>query len=145
MLEAISGSVSNYGRVFTPPSLSESQKTSVNKILADFDSEAISEGEVEAIHEAFRAEGIRPSADLRSAIEAAGFDAEALRPTGGPNGAGGPPPPPPSSDEDAVSALIEILEDYEDQTLDEAALSQIQNRFQEAGYSPRQSFISIDV
>jgi len=145
MLEIISGSVSNYGRAFAPPSLSDSQKTSVNNILADFDSEAISDADIEAIHEAFRVEGIRPSADLRSAIEAAGFDAEALRPSGGPKGADGPPSPPPPSDEDAVSALIEILEDYEDQTLDEAALSQIQDRFQEAGYTPRQSFIGIDV
>ena len=145
MLESISGSTSVYGRQFSAPSLSESQKSSVNKILAGFDTEALSDEDVKSINDAFRAEGIRPSADLRDAIEAAGFDAADLRPTGGSRGAGGPPPPPPSSDDEAVSALLEILEDFESETLDEAALSQIQERFQEAGYTPRQSLISLDV
>lgn len=146
MLESISGTTSVYGRQFAPPPLSESQKSSINKILADFSSESLSEEDVKSINDAFRAEGIRPSADLRTAIEAAGFEAEDLRPAGGPKGAGGPPPPPPPfSDEEAVSALLEILEDFEDETLDEAALSQIQERFQEAGYTPNQSLISLDV
>ena len=105
MVDQISGSSSLALRPIEPQRLTGSQRSSVQDILADFDAEEVSEADAVAIREKFRAEGIRPSADLRSEIEAAGFDVDDLRPPGGPGGAGGPggghhgppPPPPPPS------------------------------------------------
>ena len=105
MVDQISGSSSLALRPIEPQRLTGSQRSSVQDILADFDAEEVSEADAVAIREKFRAEGIRPSADLRSEIEAAGFDVDDLRPPGGPGGAGGPggghhgPPPPPPPDE----------------------------------------------
>jgi len=146
MLESLSGSVAAYGRQVAPPTLSESQKSSVQGILSGYDAENLSKEDVQAIRAAFRAEGIRPSRDLKNAIEASGFDASELRSKGGPHGAGGHrPPPPPEAEEDAVSALLEILEDYEDETLDQNALTEIQSKLQEAGYPPRESYLELSV
>jgi len=147
MLESISGSVSSYGRQGAPQTLSESQRSSVQNILSEYSAENLSEEDAQAIRAAFRAEGIRPFAELKSAVEAAGFDVDALKPPGGPHGAGRPPPPPPPSDdeENVIAALLDALEDYEDEVLDDKALSQIQEKLQEAGYSPRQSYIQLNV
>lgn len=151
MLESISGNTSIYGRQSAPAptsvSLSESQRSSVQNILAEYDAETLSEEEAQAINAAFRAEGIRPSAELKSAIEAAGFDAGELKPQDGPQGAGRPPPPPPppSDEESVISTLLNVLEEYEGETLDENAISEIQAKLQEAGFSQRDSYISLSV
>ncbi|MCW8916295.1 MAG: hypothetical protein OQK24_10655 [Magnetovibrio sp.] len=92
MLESVSGLASAYGRPIAPQRLSDSQKTAVQDILSEFDASNLSAEDAEAINAAFRAEGIKPSADLKSTIEAAGFDANELRPPGGPEGGGGRPP-----------------------------------------------------
>lgn len=150
MLESISGNTSIYGRQSAPAptsvSLSDSQRSSVQNILAEYDAENLSEEDAQAINAAFRAEGIRPSAELKSAVEAAGFDAAELKPQDGPQGSGRPPPPPPPSDEETViSTLFELLEEYEGETLDENAISEIQAKLQEAGFTQRDSYISLSV
>jgi len=146
MLEAISGAVSSYSRPSGPPQLSESQRSSVQSTLSKYDAGNLSAEDARAINEAFKAEGIRPSRDLKETIKAAGFDAQALKSQGGPKGAGGPPPPPPPSDEeDVVSALLEILEAYEDQTLDQDMIAEVQAKLQEAGYPPRDSYLELSV
>jgi len=118
----------------------------VIEILSQFDPESVTAEDAKAINEAFRAEGIRPSAEVKSLTEAAGFDVEALRSPEGPKGTEGrPPPPPPSEDEDAISTLLSIHEGYENETLDEVSLVEIMAKFQEAEFSMRDSFLNIDV
>ena len=154
MVDQISGSSSLALRPIEPQRLTGSQRSSVQGILADFDAEEVSEADAVAIREKFRAEGIRPSADLRSEIEAAGFDVDDLRPPGGPGGAGGPggghhgpPPPPPPENEgsDALLTLLDILESYEGETLSSSNINDIQQKFQEAGHARRGSFVSLSV
>ncbi len=145
MLESLSGVASTYGRPNAAPPLTESQKSAVKGILAEFGSETVSKEDALAIRDAFRAEGIRPSAELKSVIEAEGFDASAIKPPGGRHGAGGPPPPPPPEEDNAVATLLKILEDYESETLDAAALKDIQGKFQEAGFTKRDSFLELSV
>ncbi|MBT3660944.1 MAG: hypothetical protein HOA30_00760 [Rhodospirillaceae bacterium] len=154
MVDQISGSSSLALRPIEPQRLTGSQRSSVQDILADFDAEEVSEADAVAIREKFRAEGIRPSADLRSEIEAAGFDVDDLRPPGGPGGAGGPggghhgpPPPPPPKNEgsDALLTLLDILESYEGETLSSSNINDIQQKFQEAGHARRGSFVSLSV
>jgi len=147
MLDSLSGFVSSYGRPSASLDLLASQRTSVQNILAEYKAENLSKDDAQAIRAAFRAEGIRPSAELKSVIEASGFDVSALKPRSGPHGAGGDPPPPPPFDdeENVIATLLDILEDYENKTLDETALSQIQEKLQEAGYSPRQSYVDLVV
>ena len=55
------------------------------EILSEYDSENLSKRDIKSINDAFVAKGIRPSADLKSEIEAAGFDPEVLKPLEAPN------------------------------------------------------------
>jgi hypothetical protein len=148
-------SISGLNSFVRPPpisKMSESQKGTVQRILTEYNSENLSAVDAQSINEAFRAEGIRPSADLKSEIEAAGFDVSALRPSGSQVGMGndGPPPPPPQGykDESALDALIKILKEseYQAEILDKNALQEISEKFREAGFSSsNKSLISIAV
>ncbi|HHZ89282.1 TPA: YHYH protein [Candidatus Poribacteria bacterium] len=61
-----------------PPQLSASQRMATQEILSEYDSENLSKSDIKSISDAFVAEGIRPSSDLKSEIEAAGFDPEVI-------------------------------------------------------------------
>ncbi len=127
---------------FGQAKLSDEQKSAVSDILSQYDAETLSEEDVASIREQFREAGVRPSPELKSAIEEAGFDAEAFRPDGpppgGPGGAGGPRqgPPPGTGDEDSdetLKTIASIFEDYDLESLSEEDLNEIQQKLQEAG------------
>lgn len=122
--------------------LSEEQKSSITDILSKYDPDNLSDEDVESIKEELKEAGVRPSPGLKSALEEAGFDAEAFRPAGPPpGGAGGPPPGPPPGEEstgaseETLKTLASIFEDYDLENLDEDDLTEIQKKLQEAGIS----------
>jgi len=65
------------------------QRSSIQSILSKYNADNLSLEDAKAINQAFKAEGIRPSWGMKVTIEAAGFDTGALKPQGGPEGAGG--------------------------------------------------------
>jgi hypothetical protein len=107
----------------------------------------LSAANIKSIQKTFRSEGIRPSAELKAEIEAAGFDVEAMRSGVGPRGVGDPPPPPPPKQEDEdkemLSTFLELLEEYQDQKIDEKALQELKDKWLEIGNSVGDSFVSI--
>ena len=149
MIDEISGSISAsmMGGIQPPQQMSDSQRNTVQKTLASFDANNLSAGDIKSIHKIFRSEGIRPSAELKAEIEAAGFDTQAMRSVGGTRGVGHlpPPPPPKQEDEETLATFLELLEEYQDQKLDEQALQEIKDKWLEAGNSVGNSFISITV
>jgi hypothetical protein len=105
MLDSIQGSSSlaglgRLGNFPKPEPLTDDQKSQVQSILSEYDSDNLTADDAKAIFKAFRKAGIN-GAGLKEAIEATGFDAEKLRSLagadgpqgpGGPGGPGGPPP-----------------------------------------------------
>ncbi|MDV7338007.1 hypothetical protein RYZ26_00270 [Terasakiella sp. A23] len=152
MIGPVSSSISNVGQLYEPQRLTESQNALIQELLSEYDSENLTDADIQAINDTFREEGIVPSRDLRNAIEAAGFDAETLRNGSGGQGEAGnrppPPPPPPSSTDtvETVKALVNLLEEYGGQNIDQSALNDLQKKWVEAGYttSGNGSFISIE-
>lgn len=126
-------------------SLSEEQKTSITDILSKYDPENLSEEDVQSIKDALKEAGVGPSAGLKSALEEAGFDAEAFRPAGpppgGPGQAGGPPPGPPpggeseEASEETLKTIASIFEEYDLESLTEDDLDEIQQKLKDAGIS----------
>ena len=146
MLDSISGFASAVSRPTFAQAFTGTQRTAVQSILSEYDAENLSSEDAEAINAAFHAEGIRPSAGIKSTIEAEGFDISDLRPSGGPQGGGGrPPPPPPADVDDVISTLLDVLEEYEGQALDAQDFANVQDKLQEAGYSPRENYIDLNV
>jgi hypothetical protein len=147
MIDAISGSISSsmLGGMQSPQQMSGSQRGLVQNTLAKFDANNLSAANIESIQKTFRSEGIRPSAELKAEIEAAGFDVEAMRSGVGPRGVGDPPPPPKQKDEDKemLSTFLELLEEYQDQKIDEKALQELKDKWLEIGNSVGDSFVSI--
>jgi len=117
MIDEISGSISAsmMGGIQPPQQMSDSQRNTVQKTLASFDANNLSAEGIKSIHKTFKSEGIRPSAELKAEIEAAGFDAEAMRSTGSPRGVSHPPPK--QDDEKSLSTFLELLGEYQDQNL----------------------------
>ena len=139
MIDAISGSISSsmLGGMQSPQQMSGSQRGLVQNTLAKFDANNLSAANIKSIQKTFRSEGIRPSAELKAEIEAAGFDVEVMRSGVGPRGVGDPPPPPPPKQEDEdkemLSTFLELLEEYQDQ----------KDKWLEIGNSVGDSFVSI--
>ncbi|MEI6291273.1 MAG: hypothetical protein WCP19_12645 [Chloroflexota bacterium] len=70
---------------FNSQPLTDAQKTSIQDILSKYDSANVTKADAQSIFQAFKDAGIRPSRELKQVIEAAGFDAEALRDMGRPD------------------------------------------------------------
>jgi Ca2+-binding EF-hand superfamily protein len=80
-------------------SLSSSQKETISSVLENYDSSNLSQSDALEIVAAFKEAGIKPSAELASAMEEAGFDAQEVgtlagvgakgQAGGGPSGGGG--------------------------------------------------------
>lgn len=126
--------------------LSDEQKSSISDILSQYDPEDLSDEDVQSIKDQLKEAGVRPSPELKSALEGAGFDAEAFRPAGpppgGPGQAGGPPPGPPPGEggeteasEETLKTLASIFEDYDLESLTEDNLDEIQQKLKEVGIS----------
>ncbi|HEY9075849.1 MAG TPA: hypothetical protein VIO61_04860 [Anaerolineaceae bacterium] len=118
--------------------LTDEDKQKIQDILAQYDPENVSAEDAKAIFKAFRDAGIRPGAGMKEAIEAAGFDAEALRAQGMPE-----PPPPPEGrggmhgskgiNFSALSSLKNILEQNDLTSLTTDQESELLNKLDEAG------------
>ena len=145
MIDEISGAISAsmMGGMQPPQQMSDFQRNTVQKTLASFDANNLSPEDINSIRKTFRSEGIRPSAELKAEIEAAGFDIQAMRSSGGTRGVGHlpPPPPPKQEDEETLATFLELLEEYQDQKLDEKALQEIKDKWLEAGNSVGNSFV----
>lgn len=129
-------------------SLTEEQKSTVQDILSQYDSENLSDDDIASIQEQLEEAGIRPSPELGSVIEEAGFDAEAFKPSGPPP-EGPPPGPPPGEEseslvsEEGLQTLADILEEYDVENLSEEDVSAIQEKLAEAGYSGQGSVVNV--
>ena len=150
MIDEISGSISAsmMGGIQPPQQMSDSQRNTVQKTLASFDANNLSAVDIKSILKTFRSEGIRPSAELKAEIEAAGFDTQAMRSVAlDARGVGHlpPPPPPKQEDDETLASFLELLEEYQNQKLDKQALQEIKDKWLEAGNSVGNSFISITV
>jgi transposase len=69
--------------------LTDTQKTQLEEILAEYDAENLTEEDAKSIFEQIREAGIQPSKALKETVETAGFDLEKFKPTDRPSG---PPP-----------------------------------------------------
>jgi len=150
MIGPVSSFIANVGQSYQPQKLSSDQNKLIEELLSDYDSGSLSDSDIQAINDTFREQGIVPSGDLKTAIEAAGFDPAELKPpkdARGPGGAGGhhppPPPPPTESSEETINAFLELLSEYEGETLNANNLQDIQEKWTQAGYSTSGSFISV--
>ncbi len=129
---SIQGSVSSMQQMGNVhQTYTKSQKNEVAAILAEYDSSSLTEEDALTINEAFRDAGLKRGPELRQAIEDAGFDAELL-------GSLAPPPPegpppgegPVAVDITALSALQEILANYDLSNLTSDQENEIINRIQ---------------
>ena len=65
--------------------LTDDQKSTVASILSNYDADNITAADAKTIFQKFQDAGITPQKGLKEAIEAAGFDAEAIRSLAMPN------------------------------------------------------------
>ncbi len=121
--------------------ISSSQEETISSVLANYDADNLSESDAQSIVAAFKEAGIQPSAELASAMEESGFDAQEVGTLAGVGAAqGGTPPPPPSgggggsssaeevfdildTNEDGVVSLAELEEAYGTSESDTSDLS----------------------
>ena len=101
------GSISSAGSMPPPPppgseaAITDEQQTALSEILAEYDSENLTEADAQSIVESLSEAGIQPGQAMASAISELGFDAAEIGDLAGVGpGAGGeegsmPPPPPP--------------------------------------------------
>ncbi len=145
MIQPIQGGASNAGMP-KPAALTAEQTNQVASILSEYDADSLTTEDAEAIREAFREAEIRPSRDLRQAIEAAGFDAEAIGGSqGGPERGqgGGPPPPPQGQSLSSLESLKEILSQYDLSNLDDEAQDSLLTQLQESGLVQSGLYVNI--
>jgi hypothetical protein len=146
MIDSISGANSMLiARPEQNEKLSVDQRTVVASTLANYNVKNLSVNDKIKIREAFRAEGIRPSADLKAAVESIDFDAREIR---GNEESGERPPPPPkvSNHESSLNSILEILANYEDEILSSDDLSEIRTKWLEAGGNQNSmNYVSLEV
>lgn len=93
-------------------SLSYSQLETITSVLENYDADNLSQSDAQSIVAAFEDAGIQASAELASAMEEAGFNAQEVGGLAGVQGAGpngGMPPPPPKEEADSISSLLDTL------------------------------------
>lgn len=142
----------------TPPpppqqSLTEEQKNTLNSIVSQYDGDDFSESDFNAMNAQLKEAGLRPSAELKSALEEQGIDVSSfVQEKKGP-----PPPPPPPVDEEKVnlqrlgevlqsneavaSAFQELIADSEDGTLDDDDLTSLASILEDNGVSTSGIFL----
>ncbi len=87
--------------------LSEAQKTQVTEILKSYDAENLSSDDVLAIREAFKSAKIPPGRDLRSVVEAAGWQMTQLALPEPSSNAGAPRVPEEGAEASTVVASVQ--------------------------------------
>jgi hypothetical protein len=141
--------------------MTDTEKKKAQEILEQYDPENLSTDDMDAINSSLKEAGIRPSSDMKTMLEDAGFDAKALgeraRETGGAGGPppGGPPPggPPPggggdqeaTASNDQIKQLASILSQYDTNNLSEDDQSSISQKLTELGFSATKSKVSFSV
>lgn len=135
------GSMMGGGMQFKAEPLSADQKSQIQSILSQYDPDQVDEEDAKSIFQAFREAGIKPSAGMKEAIEAAGFDAEDLRAKGKPQGP--PPPPPPQGggksgnagiNLSALKTLQDILSEYDLTDMSEEEETGLLGQLQQQGF-----------
>jgi hypothetical protein len=81
------GPMQGADRHFKSTPLTDDQKNQIQTILSRYDSKNVSASDAKKIFQEFRDAGIKPARGMKETIEAAGFDADALREMGRPEGA----------------------------------------------------------
>ncbi|MDY0051655.1 MAG: hypothetical protein RBR65_03850 [Aliarcobacter sp.] len=90
--------------------LTSSQLDTISSVLENYDASNLSASDAQSIVQSFQEAGIEPSAELVSAMEEAGFDAQEVGGLAGGKQGGMPPPPPPSDEEiTSISSLLDSL------------------------------------
>ena len=110
-------------------------KSTVESILSKYDSSSLTTEDIKGIQQALRDAGVRPSRQVRQAIESAGFDPERLRPQGGPDAM--PPPKPQRGgggvNMKALQSFSEILDGYDLSTLSSEEEENLINQLNSSG------------
>ena len=125
--------------------LSEDHRSVVVNTLSNYDGRNLTADEKSKIRSTFRAEGIRPSSDLKGAVESVGFDSGEIR--GNEETIGKSPPLTKfTSYEKSVTSILEILVDYEDATLSPNSLAEIKTKWLELGGNQNSTnYVSFDI
>jgi len=115
------GSISAAGSMPPPPptgseySITDEQQTVLSEILAEYDSENLTEADAQSIAESLAEAGIQPGESMASAMSELGFDAAEIGKLAGVGPASGgeegsmPPPPPPQQSSETISSMVEFL------------------------------------
>ncbi len=143
-IQPIQGGVHPAGMPRNMP-LTADQVDQVSSILSEYSPDSLTDEDTEAIRQAFSEAGIIPGRDLRQAIEAAGFDAEALRGPARSEGAEPPPPPPPPQGQSlsSLGQLKEILSQYDLSNLDAEGQDALMVQLKETGLLQSGLYINI--
>ncbi len=128
--------------------LTDDQRASLDKILAQFNPATFGQAEFNKLSADLNEVGIRPSAEVKKTIEAAGIDVSPYvkqlgngQPSG-PKGALPPPPPPPSKSSDSsnsstieelLTAIADFLEKLQSGSATEADTEELAALAQQAG------------
>lgn len=120
-----------------PQSITDEQKKQIQNILSQYDSSNVTAEDAKSIFEAFKSAGIQPGPGMRETIEAAGFDAEAMRtmgmpeppPGGGMQGVGGQQ----GINLTALQSLQDILSQYDMSNMSDDEKEQLLGQLNSAG------------
>ncbi len=115
-------------------SLTETEKTQLEEILAEYDAENLTEEDVQSIFDEIREAGIQPGKAVKETVEAAGFDLEQFRP----DRPAGPPPgmsgsKPESVNLSSLKSLQTILNKYDLSNLSAEDETSLYSQIQDAG------------
>ncbi|MEL7460658.1 MAG: hypothetical protein AAFX45_14880 [Pseudomonadota bacterium] len=129
--------------------LTDTQKTEVSALLADYDPDNLSSETASEIVSGIKELGISPGVGLATALNDAGFKPFEIANLAGIGREGGPPPPPPgigpgqgagSVDSDLVSLVLDALENSETED-GQSPWSNLFSALEEAGYDPTQPVV----
>lgn len=108
--------------------LTDEQKEKLEEILSNYDPTNMTEDDKKTLMDELKSSGIKPSEEVKSIIEDAGFDMEP------------PQGPPPSDGENQVSRpgfIQEAIDKYNAGELTEEDLQELMEKLQESGEPPQ--------
>ena len=78
MVDAVSFSNATIARSFGGQNLPSLNRVAVQQILGEYDPESLSKNDIKNINDQFRANGIKPTAELARELKRTGFDPESI-------------------------------------------------------------------